>query len=323
MSLLHLLRKYKELSISGLVLILSSLPPAQANTSPESDAQTIMIVGYDGAHWYPYVAQLITKKTIEQAHWQKIETVSNPVAITRQPESGDFFVKKDNGEITRYLSSRSNEKAVLKESPLPVLQSDTLNYTQLRAHAGGALAVQLQEGKSRQTSIMDITTPNMATLVNQASAQFHPLKTKNNLFYAHVSCRLACDPVIQEVWRRDLVSGDTQQLTLLNSTSYLHSVDHDERFGYISSNQSGYYHLARLNLSTKKVDWLTQGQVTDSYPSYSNSDALYFIRRDTQGTRLLRLPKATTSLAISDHLLDDIPLPEKIKKIRYLEISDQ
>jgi hypothetical protein len=317
-----LLDPYKKHRSTLFFLIFSVFIFIYSAAVPAENGQVIMIVAYDGVSWSPYVATLSTKEKLKQKSWKKIKSISNLVSITRQSGTGDFFVKKDNGEVVRY---QLTEKSKLTEIPLPALQSDKINYTQLRAHAGGALAVKLYEGKSRQTEIINISpeSNNTLAIINQAAAQFHPLQTKNSLFYGHVSCRLACDPVIQEVWRRDLASGKTQQLSLLNSTTYLHSVSKDERFAYLSSNQSGYYHLARLDLSSGQVDWLTKGQVTDSVPSLSFLDELYFIRRDSQGSRLLRLTSATSATVANDSNLEIMPLPKKIKKIRYLEISDQ
>jgi len=316
-----LLRKYQGCYATILLIMFSFLLSVYTSTASSTNEQVIMVVGYDGTRWNPYIAPLAAGKKLKPKSWKKIKSISNPVSITRQSETGDFFVKKDNGKVVRY---QSNDKSKLTEIPLPALQSDKINYTQLRAYSGGALAVKLYEGKSRQTEIINITpdSNNASAIVNQAAAQFHPLQTKNSLFYGHVSCRLACDPVIQEVWRHDLISGKTRQLTLLNSTAYLHSVDPNEHFAYLSSNQSGYYHLARLDLSSGQIDWLTQGQVTDSVPSVSSSEDLYFIRRDAQGTRLLRLQSVAT-LAVTDNKFEEIPLPKNIKKIRYLEISDQ
>lgn len=229
-------------------------------------------------------------------------------------------MKKDNGEIVQFLSKENKN---LQEVALPSLQSDELNYTHLRADTQGALAVRLLNGKSRETEVVAIASQkNAATaLFSQASAQLHPVRTEQNLFYSHVACRV-CDPIIQDVWRRNVVSDETQQLTLLNATSYLHSVDADEQFGYISSNSSGYYHVARLNLLTGDVVWLTSGQVTDSYPSIA-SNTLYFIRRDQQGTRLMRLPVALLATDANATNPEAVPLPKSVQKIRYLEISAQ
>lgn len=275
--------------------------------------QVITVLGYDGNYWHPYTAVLDGK--IRRSDWQKRAVIENSVAVTRQPGTGAFFVKQDDGQIVQFLE---NENKEFIKKALPVLESERLNYTHLRAYNKGFLAISLKGGKSRETTIIDVPqTLKPQSLINQAAAQFHPLKTNNSLYYAHVSCRLACDPVIQEVWRRDQVSGKTQQLTLLNSTSYMHSVDAEEQYGYISSNQSGYYHIGRLNLLDSNVVWLTQGQVTDSYPSIANTGDLYFIRRDQQGTRLMRIFKKGSLEAQA------IALPKSIKKIRYLEINNQ
>jgi hypothetical protein len=184
--------------------------------------------------------------------------------------------------------------------------------------------VKLIEGKSSDTQIVSLDDEySPIPVLRQASAQFHPLYHDTRLFYSHVSCRLECDPLIQEVWEKDLITGNARQLTLLNATSYLHSIDRNGLYGFISSNSSGYYNLARLDLSTNATTWLTNGRVTDSYPAIADDGALYFLRRMQDGTRLMRLidalGKSETSMDVQD--AEAVFLPEEVEKVRYLEIA--
>jgi len=304
--------------LSAPLLLLVLCFSAKVFAAVADTRQVIMIVGYDGRYWYPYTAVL--ESNIKHRDWEKITAIENPVAVTRQPQTGHFFVKEDNGEVVQWL--RQNDK--LESKPLPALDSTQLSYTHLRAHNGGLLAVKLIQGKSRETELtnFDSQLNKVSSVVKQASAQFHPLQINNTLFYSHVSCRLACSPVIQEVWQRDMVSNKTRQLTLFNATTYLHSVDNNKKFAYINSNVSGYYQLGRLNLMTGENQWLTQGQVTHSYPSIANNGSLYFIRRDYQGATLSVLPNAS-KIILDESQLKTIALPKSVTKIRYLEITEQ
>jgi hypothetical protein len=246
----------------------------------------------------------------------KIDAIENPAGVTWQSASGRFLVRQSDGLLQLYESGG--------HSPEQLRRDSAVNLTQLRAHSDGVLAVELIDGKSRETRIVAIEgdTGN-EILVRQESAQFHPFRHGDRLYYAHVSCRLECEPLVQEVWEKNLVSGQTRQLTLLNATSYLHSVDSTGRYGFISSNKKGYYNLGRLDLATGDLIWLTNGEATDSYPSIARNGSLYFLRRTAEGTGLMRLENVLEQAAANVAGLgaESIPLPEGVRKARYLEIS--
>ncbi len=275
----------------------------------------LMIVAYDGSSWYPY----IVKSDLDG--WIKIEDVRDPAALTWQRENDLFLIKGNDGRISSYqLKTRQ-----LKQQP----SFDESSVTQLRAYQQGVVMVRLIDGKSRDTRILAVENgvdePGFnppGEILRQASAQFHPYMHNDQLYYAHVSCRAECKPLIQEVWRKNLLSGRTQQLTLLNATSYLYSVTADDRYGFISSNQHGYYHLARLDLVSGETTWLTGGAATDSYPSVTAAGDLYFIRRTPAGSRLMKLPAVVSSKGVvPEALLKHVQLPADVQKIRYLELN--
>ena len=275
----------------------------------------LMMVAYDGASWHPYVV-----KTGADG-WIKIEDVRDPASVTWQYDKDVFLIKGNDGSISSYQLDTQ------KFTQLPSFDESTV--TQLRAYRQGFVMVRLMAGKSRETSILsaqnsvDIPAVNKpAEILRQASAQFHPYMHNDHLYYAHVSCRAECRPLIQEVWSKHLLSGQTQQLTLLNATSYLYSVTVDDRYGFISSNQRGYYHLARLDLHTGGINWLTDGAVTDSFPSVAVDGSLYFIRRTPAGSGLMKLPAAANSRGVvAEEFVEHIQLPADVQKIRYLELN--
>ena len=325
---------FKALFLAALFLSGASYAMAAANSDKFIDKEVIVIVGFNGEAWHPYILSLPEKQknkkqgVIKRRHWKKLKSIVDPIGLTRQSGTGDFFVKDNSGQLIRFAHAEQHFVAL----PHQADQIASQNYTQLRAYDSGLVMVQLLAGKSRDTQLFNYDTQHnkplnknrYTPLIKQAAAQFHPLIDQNFLFYGHVSCRLACDPVIQEVWQQNLITGKTEQLTLLNATSYLHSVDRSKRFGFISSNQQGYYHIARLDRASKALVWLTHGQVTDSFPSVSSHGDLFFIRRTPQGTRLMKLNDASREPAFADdHVLETIVLPEGVKKIRYLELSAQ
>lgn len=293
--------------LTGGMILLSANGMALASL-PEG----LMIVGYDGSAWYPYISQPGSNK------WKKLKKIQDPAYLTWQFSTGRFLIKGNDGNVYQYHLDN--------KEPKRLDFFDNANYTQLRAFDKGYVMVKLQGGKSSETSIISFGDEQMPkSILRQSSAQFHPYVHDDQLYYAHVSCRLECKPLIQEVWRKDLVTGRAQQLTLLNSTSYLFSVDPDDRYGFISSNKNGYYHLARMDLSSGKISWLTNGQVTDSFPSIAKDGSLYFIRRTPHGSQLMRLPKESINAEVPSpaDTPEVVAMPKEIKKVRYLELNIQ
>jgi hypothetical protein len=293
------------------VLLYSSMASQACAALPAG----LMIIAYDGVSWHPYIV-----KTGDD-DWVKIEDVRDPAAVTWQHDKDALFIKGNDGRISSYqLETRQ-----LKRLP----SFDEITVTQLRANQQGVVMVRLIDGRSRDTSILAaenrVDKPGFnppGEILRQASAQFHPYMHNDHLYYAHVSCRAECKPLIQEVWRKHLLSGRTQQLTLLNATSYLYSVTADDRYGFISSNQRGYYQLLRLDLVSGETTWLTEGAISDNFPSVATDGALYFIRRTAAGSSLMKLPAATNSAGvITEASVEHIQLPADVQKIRYLELN--
>lgn len=261
----------------------------------------LFIIGFDGENWYPYVVN-------DAGNWEKKSDILNPAHASWHPDSG-LFVKGDDQSV--YLS--------VSDKPLKlILDARDNGFTQLRAYKNGVALVSLLEGKSQDTtvSLYDTAGEEVDTL-RQASAQFHPYVHQNKIFYAHVSCRLACSPLVQDVWVKN-IGGTARQLTNLNSTSYLHSVNQRGDYGFISSNRSGYYHLGILDINSQDIEWITDAKVTDSFPSISGQGDLYFLRRTVEGSGIF---------VINDVLKNEvrkpqeIRLPTDVKKVRYLEFA--
>ena len=300
-----MMMKHVSRGLLTLLLCFSMTSPACADLPAG-----LMMVAYDGASWHPY----IVKSGADG--WIKIEDVRDPASVTWRHETDAFLIKQNDGRISSYQLDTKEFRQ------LPTF--DDSSVTQMRAYRQGVVMVRLMDGKSRDTSILSVeeSVEKPHEILRQASAQFHPYIHNDQLYYAHVSCRAECKPLIQEVWRKHLQSGRTRQLTLLNATSYLYSVTADDRYGFISSNRHGYYHLARLDLLSGEIDWLTGGAVTDNFPSVAADGDLYFIRRTPAGSRLMKLPAAVNSRGIlPEEVVEHIQLPADVQKIRYLELN--
>lgn len=284
----------KRLFSSILFVLLGCLSiHAAAERLPDG----LLIVAFDGQDWHPYV--------VEAGEFQKVKHISNPIDVTWNAKDRVIFYRASDGDI-RY------ESLAAPSSGYNIKQ---VAATQLRAHPGGLTWVELQNGRSSNTILKSYnsTTDQEVPLFEQASAQFHPLQSGNTLYYSHVSCRQQCRPLIQDIWKYNLVTGTTEQLTMLNSVTYLHSVNSKNTLGYISSNYNGYYNIATLDLKTKAITWITKGAFSDSWPSVDHAGNIFFLRKD-KGDVLMTYNKASGRSST-------ISLPEEIQKIRYVEIS--
>lgn len=271
----------------------------------------LMIVAYDGQAWYPYV-------TVEGG-WKKITQIKNPTDVTWQAGSETIFFKGDDSKLYRY--NLKNNK------PQSFSSNSDDGYTQLRVSSDRPAklsVVKLIDGKSADTiiAVYDDATESFLDTIKQSSAQFHPYLSGNHLYYSHVSCRLICEPLIQDVWRHNLKTRKTEQLTRLNATTYLHSVSNNHSFGYISSNKNGFYNIAKLDLSSGQTEWLTNGTYTDTYPTATESGKLFFLRRTTSGIDLMSFSSEQLKLSSQEAITPLVePLPSGVSKVRYLEFS--
>jgi Tol biopolymer transport system component len=110
---------------------------------------------------------------------------------------------------------------------------------------------------------------------------------KASIYISHVSCTVACGHVIQEIWRRDLVSGIAEQVTLLNYTSRQPAVGPDGNIVF-SSNKRGTYDIWWAS-PEGEVHPLTTGPDFDSQPSLLDNGDVLFIRHSQKGASLMRL----------------------------------
>lgn len=304
---------------SLLTIFLMVSMSAVAETTPKRD--TLLIVGWDGAAWFPYLLDLSVPEG--KRSWKKVDLKQNFSSITRLPKTDELVFKGDDG---KFYQADSKGRNVRELGALGERDGTKASYTHIRADRETLALVELQEGKSQTTQIgllsLDAITKNASAIhypLNQAAAQFHPILTNNFLYYAHVSCRLACKPVIQEIWRQNRVTGLSEQLTLLNATSYPHSLNASETAIYFSSNKRGYYHIGRFDLEASEVQWITDGAVTDSFPSISSAGDLYWIRSTLEGYFLMRSLGAEAAEAAP---VESIVTPKAVNKFRYLEISN-
>jgi Tol biopolymer transport system component len=176
--------------------------------------------------------------------------------------------------------------------------------------------VVLKEGASADTDILSLGVDrgNREPVVARRSAQSDPAPgTDGWLYYSNVHCTTDCGHIIQEIWRKDLVSGEAEQLTLLNALSRQPVLSGDGKTLYFSSNRGGNFHIWSLDRAAGRYRQLSDGLVTDTDPAIDADGTLYFIRRSPSGTRLMS--RDGTGRIV------EVTLPEGITDLRDLEID--
>lgn len=244
-------------------------------------------------------------------HPQPAPTALEPRTPTYHPQTGKVAYIGADGHLREITLETKTEQVLLEASPKQA-------YTQPAYDAEGKrlFVVALQESASVDTDIVMLDESRQKTkpVVTQPLAQFEPhFQAPDTLYYSSVPCSLGCGKIIQEIWRIHLVSGEAEQVTLLNAIARQPVVSSDRRSLYFASNKAGNYHLWRLALDTGQYQPLTRGAVTDSHPALDRDGQVYFIRHSPVGAQLMRRE--------ADGALRVLSLPAAFDDLRDLEIT--
>lgn len=241
----------------------------------------------------------------------EVATESEPRTPIFNIEGGKIAYVAADGDLYEQDTEVSNNNNILKADSEHA-------YTQPAYDPSGEhlYIVELKEGASVDTDILvlDKTRRKNKPVVIQRSAQFEPnLPQENELFYSNVLCTMGCAKIIQEIWHMNILSGEAEQVTLMNSISRQPFLSFDGKWLYFSSNKKGNFHIWRMNLASNNYEQITDGVVTDVNPVLDKSNYLYFIRRSPQAIRLMRMSPSGE--------LRPMVLPEGITDLRDLGMS--
>ena len=243
-----------------------------------------------------------------------------PKAVATQPEPRTPALSRD-GQRVAYVSASGELREVdLRSGADAVLLRPDAEaaYTQpaYGPSADALYVVVLKRGSSVDTDIatVDRQAGRARPVVTQRSAQFEPHVSADGrvLLYGHVACTLECGKIIQEVWARDLLTGEAEQLTLLNGISRQASHAPDGAVVF-SSNGAGPYNIWRLPRRGARPEQLTEGTVTDETPVADAAGNVFFVRRQREGSALMR--------RAPDGRLTQVSLPRNVTDIKDLRFS--
>lgn len=215
--------------------------------------------------------------------WQTLEIEGEPRTPAVDWEGGKVAFVSVDGSLEQVALSTGEREKLTDGSALSVTHP---SYDD----TGNLLVVRLIDGASVNTEIGVVTKKgNYRPIHQQRSAHFEPaftLSPEASIYFSHVSCTVACGHVIQEIWRRDLVSGRAEQITLLNSTSRQPSVGSDGRVVF-SSNKRGTYDIWQVSPEGESQP-LTSGPDFDSQPVLLRNGDLIFVRHSQNGASLMK-----------------------------------
>lgn len=216
-----------------------------------------------------------------------------------------------------YIGSDKNVHLIVDNNESIFFKSDKNAYTEPSFINEGKniMLVELINGNSKKTKIitMNLKHKNIKTLHSQYSTALEPYTNNStDLYYANVSCVEGCNKIIQEIWHKDLLDTQANQLTLLNTLSHQPRASKDNHMVYFSSYKNGNYHIWVYNTHDHSSKQLTFGEVTDGFPSPS-TQGLYFLRRIKNHVTLMHLS--------NDGNLTKVPLSENYIKIRNLKVK--
>ena len=294
------------------------LPVSATNTKAadlNNTVETLYFMGYKDNKW------ILFYKKINAASFKSIETISEPRELYFSSEENLIYYLDAESQL-RKLALESNDSATGKQKETILFTpSENDSYAQIYWDKASGLLylVKMPHGKSSEADIVVWDKGMMKAVVRQISSQFEPfIYDKRWLFYGHVHCSLDCGRIIQEIWRKNLITGEAEQLSLLGQISRQAIVDNKGEWVYFSSNKEGTYHIWRQSLAHTNTLPVAQqvsiGEATDTDPAVTSFNELFFIRHTPKGKTLLMKQS-------KEGIMSLLPLPDGVSEIRNLRIN--
>ncbi len=180
-----------------------------------------------------------------------------------------------------------------------------------------AYAVELIEGNSKSTRIVliDLKDDTLKTAVLQNSSQFEPSEINaHTLVFSNLVCNQGCGKLMQEIWQKNIATGEADQLTLLNAFSNNPSIHFDDQWIFFSSNKNGNYHIWGKDLkSDRRAKELTFGTATDTFPGAIGEGSFVYLHQHKSHHKIMQGTFTGKS--------DEIILSKQYNKIRQLKVN--
>jgi Tol biopolymer transport system component len=270
-------------------------------------ANELSFIGLRGDEWQIYSWK---PSAANEEPTAILAEIKNPRAFSRYPKKA-LVAYIDQSGLLQLFDQKTQKSVPLQK------EDDKSRFTQLRFDDSGKLwAVKLSGGNSRQTQLVSFDVAKekgsiARTAVAKRGAQFDPYADGSYLYYSAAHCVDDCDPMIWEIWRKDLSTGKQRQFTLGDAVSREPVIAGG--LLYFISNRDHYYHLWRMTPEpAARAAQLTNGSVTDTGLAPLGDSAIFFVRRTPSKVKIMRYDIASGKLIALD-------LPNWLQDIRELE----
>ena len=205
------------------------------------------------------------------------------IALEQEPHAFDYNFKRDeilyigeNGKLRLYAKGSEREVKMPYEKSAYAQPS-------FSCEKDFAYAVELIDKNSKSTQIVsiDLRDDSFESVVKQNSSQFEASELDaRRLLFTNLICNRGCSKLIQEIWKKNRVTGESEQLTLLNSFSSNPSAQYDDDWIVFSSNKNDGYHIWAKNLDSNEASaQITEGDYIDSFPASLGKGSFLYVRQ--------------------------------------------
>lgn len=262
-------------------------------------------IGYKDGSWNVYVVPNDNGLAL------LVETVSEPRTATFNVKKSVVTYVAADGKIREVNLADGIDRVLLEPSKERAFAQPSYS-----ADGSRLLLVDMKDASSAETelALLDMAKDKVARpITSQPASQFEPrFVSDRQIVYSSVSCSLGCGKIIQEIWLKNLITEDAEQVTLLNAISRQPVASADGKWIYFSSNKAGNYHIWRVSVLGGAPEQITKGDVTDLSPAMAKDNRVCFVRS---------APISKILCSIDDGEGWSIYLPEGIENLRNLEIS--
>jgi hypothetical protein len=224
-------------------------------------------------------------------HLQRVGERGKVVPVPTQVEPRQACLQPD-GRAGVYTAADGTLRRLSPDGETVLARANAQRaYTQpcMSVGSGDVVVVEMADGKSVETEIVRFssTRPAPELIARQAGAQHEPFLHRDRwLVYSSVHCSDGCERLIVEIWRRDLVSGDARQLTLLNALSQGPVTDGQRVL--FSSNVTGSFQIWEVGLEGQALRPLTRVEGQATQPTLCGG-RIFFVWSVPNGSTLAEL----------------------------------
>lgn len=291
------IKKYKYLALALGVLAHLDVSASICDSYPDG----LAFMGYEDDRWQLYVVE-------SEEELKAVNVSVEPRSFAYHPKTAALLYIGIDDDI--YISKDGAHRQISKPE-------GNSSFTQPAFSPDGKTAylVEMKDGNSKDTDLvqLDFESEAFAPVSTQRSAQFEPFAAQSTLLFSNVSCVESCGRIIQEVWSRNLTSGVSRQVTLLNNISKQAVYSEADDRVYFSSNSDGNYAIWAHDISENQTIRLTNGPGIDLYPAVSGNGQVFFVRREAGQARLM--------CKNGSEIATEMPMPETITDLRELKVS--